>query len=145
MNQGLYGPFMFVPYYDDEKEEIDQKEERESKDLYSPEENMFKANIFKNEYIPFNKYLIFVANPKKENEKLLQKIQEYSLAAHDLRLYLDVHPCDKMIFEKFKEYSTKANDLLQEYETKYGVLCSSSAKWENNKTSYNVTPSVWVK
>ncbi|MGN1295164.1 MAG: spore coat protein CotJB [Bacilli bacterium] len=144
MNQGLYGPFMFVPYYDEEKEE-QEKDERESADLYSPEENMFKGNIFKNEYIPFEKHLIFVANPKKEDEKLLQKIQEYSLAAHDLRLYLDVHPCDKKIFEKFAMYASKANELIDEYESKYGVIRSTSAKWENNKTSYNVTPSVWVK
>ena len=65
MNQGLYGPFMFVPYYDEGTQEQEKEEEREGVELYSPEENMFKGNIFKNEYIPFGKHLIFVANPKE--------------------------------------------------------------------------------
>ena len=145
MNQGLYGPFMFVPYYDEGTQEQEKEEEREGVELYSPEDNMFKGNIFKNEYIPFGKHLIFVANPKKESEKLLKKIQEYSLAAHDLRLYLDIYPCTKKIFDKYSSYASKANELIAEYERNYGVLLLTSATWEHNKTSYNVTPSVWVK
>jgi spore coat protein JB len=55
---------------------------------------------------------------------------------HDLNLYLDVFPNDKEILSKFMEYENMYNDLLENYEKKYGPI--------NVNNTLGTTPFNWV-
>ena len=57
-------------------------------------------------------------------------------AAHELNLYLDLHPEDKNALTLFNEYRRKANSLLDKYESMYGPLTI-------NSDALNKSPFLW--
>lgn len=96
--------------------------------LVSPSEAFNRGNLFDNYFWPYK----YVANIKPENERqaLMQKIQEYAFAAHELNLYLDVYPEDKQAVGLYNQYSEMSDKYLKEYEQKYGpVILNSDEKY----------------
>ena len=61
---------------------------------------------------------------------------EAEFAAHDLNLYLDLHPQDGNILDLFNQYRRQGNQLMMEYEKKYGPLTTSS-------DTLNTSPFMW--
>ena len=49
---------------------------------------------------------------------------EYDFMAVDFQLYLDTHPEDILILNKFNEVVDKSKELKKEYEDNYGPLQS---------------------
>ena len=105
--------------------------------LYDLKTALSKGNIFKNEYVQYKNYnpTSLKANTKKDD--LLLKIYEVDFAINDLGLYLDLHPEDNNIYEKYIEYVTKYNEYKQIYEDNFGPLekaCNiySEYVWLNN-------------
>lgn len=92
--------------------------------LVSPSEAFNRGNLFDNYYWPYK----YVANIKPENERqaLMQKVQEYAFAAHELNLYLDVYPEDKQAVGLYNQYTEMSNKYLKEYEQKYGPIVLDS-------------------
>lgn len=88
--------------------------------LVSPSEAFNRGNLFDNYYWPYK----YVSNLKPENERqsLMQKVQEYAFAAHELNLYLDVYPEDKQAVGLYNQYSEMSDKYLKEYEQKYGSI-----------------------
>ena len=41
---------------------------------------------------------------------------------HEMNLYLDVNPNNQEALNKFNEYRNKTNELIMQYERKYGPL-----------------------
>lgn len=101
--------------------------------LVSPEEAFNRGNLFENLYWPYK----YVANVKPTNERqmLMQKIQEYGFAAHELNLYLDMYPDDRQAVGLYNQYSELSNKYLKEYEQKYGAVILDS----NEKS-----PWIWI-
>ena len=54
------------------------------------------------------------------------ELSKYAFAAHELNLYLDLHPEDDTMLTLFNDYKSRADKLVQEYESKYGPLTVSS-------------------
>ena len=107
--------------------------------LDSPDEGFLKGNMFKNTYEPYKNYQYMRLNPSNEKEKLLYEISKYSFATHDLNLYLDLYQNDNSILMLFNDYRKKTNDLINEYETKFGPMTISTDdekgipfKWASN-------------
>ena len=111
----------------------------ENKELYSivsPSEALNRGNLFDYYFWPYK----YVANikPTNERDELMQKIQMYAFAAHELNLYLDLHPNDTSMLMLFKDYEEKCKKLTSEYENKYGPLSVSEVNstkeftWVNN-------------
>lgn len=92
-------------------------------DLFNPYEGYLKGNAFKNEYKPYKDYKVAKLNINSEKEELLTAIGESSFMMHDLNLYLDVHPEDMDALNKFSMYREKTNQLITNYERKYGPIC----------------------
>ena len=90
--------------------------------LVDVEEGFLRGNMFKNEYVPYKNLTYLKLNPQTEKEKLLYRIMALSFAINDLNLYLDLHPEDKEVFDKFKNYIEEKKDLSKEYQKVYGPL-----------------------
>lgn len=106
--------------------------------LYGAEEGFLKANMMRNEYMPYKNMTYIEPSITNEREKELFEIQKYAFAAHDLNLYLDVNPGDKDLINLFNKYNEKANELTANYERKYGALNLSDSN------GLNKTPWSWI-
>ena len=107
--------------------------------LFNTYEGYLKGNAFKNEYIPYKNYKVAKLTINSEKEEMMINIGQYSFMMHDLNLYLDVHPDDANALKKFTEYRNKLNELITNYERKYGPLAVKGSvdnkipfEWENN-------------
>jgi len=114
-----------------------------SSNLCTPKDGYLKGNMFKDLYSPYKNYQPMILNPRSEKEKKFLELSEVSFAAHELNLYLDLHPDDQSMFLLFKDYQKKEKELKEEYESYYGPLCvdsemnnfswvSSEWPWEGN-------------
>ncbi len=90
--------------------------------LTSSEEGFARGNMFKELYKPYKNYTYFKLVPKTREEELLMEIMSLSFAINDLGLYLDLHPEDTEVLNKFKEYVEKSCKLEMEYVKNYGPL-----------------------
>ena len=109
--------------------------------LFSPKEGFEKGNMFENTYSEYKNYKPEVLKPTNEEEKLLYNIQAICFAAHDINLYLDMNPNDQSMITLFNDYLKKEEELIKEYESKYGPMTikeGSMNKWVNNKWPWEV-------
>ena len=106
-------------------------------DLYSPYEGYMRGNAFRDQYIPYKNYQPQKINITSEKDEMLVNIGQYSFMAHEMNLYLDTHPNDRDALSKFHEFRDKANELIKNYERKYGPLAVSG-------NVSNQTPFDWV-
>lgn len=105
--------------------------------LLNSKEGFLKGNMWGNLYDGYKNYKPVNLKPTNEREMLLYKIMEIDFAVNDLNLYLDIHPEDRSIYEKFKMYVNECLRLKDEYAKKYGPLSldmdmSDSYTWLNN-------------
>ena len=85
-------------------------------------EGYSKGNAFKNLYDPYKNYVVRRPVAKNEKEDLLLKLNAASFYAHELNLLLDIYPDNREMLAKFNEYRNLSNNLMNEYESKYGAL-----------------------
>lgn len=104
-------------------------------ELVSPKEAFDRGNLFDNLYWPYK----YVSNlkPVSERDELMQKIQMYSFAAHELNLHLDIYPDDNQAVGLYNQYMEMYRRYMNEYERKYGpILLYGEAtfpwKWDNS-------------
>ena len=90
--------------------------------LVNVDEGFLRGNMFANEYKPYKNYTYQKIVPKNKKEELMLEIMELSFAINDLNLYLDLHPDDKNMLEKFNEYVEKSCKYEMEYVKNYGAL-----------------------
>lgn len=78
-------------------------------------------------------------------QSLLRKIMELDFVAVDLQLYLNTHPGDREALNQFNLVVTQSQMLRQEYEKRYGPLCSFRSpsaypwQWINNPWPWDYT------
>ena len=102
-------------------------------------EKFLRGNMFDDEFIPYKNMKYVMPKIKGDREEKLYKIMESSFAVIDYNLYLDVHPDDQVVFEKYNNEKEKLSRLKQEYENNYGPLCNT----EGIYTTYNWIDSPW--
>ena len=107
--------------------------------LYSPKEGFEKGNMFMNLYNEYKNYQPVSLKPKNDQEKMLFNLQAICFAAHELNLYLDLHPEDQSMITLFNDYIKKIEELTRQYESKYGPLTTS---FEMNK-GFNWVEEKW--
>ncbi len=106
-----------------------------SSKLFQPDIAFRNGNLFSNLYQGYKNYKPATLNISSEKERKMMELSEVCFAAHELNLYLDIHPEDRSMFLLFKDYQKKADQLKREYEEKYGPLCVDSEM--NNNYSWN--------
>ena len=111
---------------------------REEK-LVSSELGYLRGNMFLKEYVPYKNYQVRKLEAKTNEEALLLKLSQMEFALNDLSLYLDLHPNDMAVFNKFREYTNEYKRYLHELEKTYRPVCLSSI----NKDSYEYYKNPW--
>ena len=76
-------------------------------------------------------------------ENLMRKIQKLQFAAVELNLYLDNFPGNDKAEKKYKEVSCKLDELIYEYETKYGPLRNFGVAYSEDTCSWANDPWPW--
>lgn len=98
-----------------------------------------RGTMFDSLYDPYKNYRCHQIVPNNKQEELLLEIMKLSFAITDIGLYLDLHPDNKDLLEKFKTLVEKSCEKEMEYVKNYGPLelidSSSSVQkfnWINN-------------
>ena len=110
--------------------------ENSNSSLYTPTEGYNKGNLFADLYEEYKNYKPVTLVAGNEQQKLFLELSKMAFAAHELNLYLDLNPDDETMLSLFNDYRTRVNNLMMEYEKKYGPLTiasdslSSSFLWE---------------
>ncbi|MCI8461165.1 MAG: spore coat protein CotJB [Bacilli bacterium] len=112
-------------------------------DLFTPTEGYDKGNLFRNIYSQYKNYRPITLRPKSEKEKKLFELSAVAFAAHELNLYLDLHPEDQSMLALFNDYRRKSNELIKEYEENYGPLTVSSDALEGNTFTWEKDTWPW--
>lgn len=99
--------------------------------LYTPEEGYDKGNLFTDLYEEYKNYQPVTLRATTEQGKMFLELSRYAFAAHELNLYLDLHPEDATMLALFNDYRMRANELMMKYEEMYGPLTISSDALSN--------------
>lgn len=99
--------------------------------LAEPYQGFLQGNLFNNLFVGYKNYRPARIVPNNEQAELLLNVDQLSFAAHELNLYLDVHPSDKNMIALFNKYQKMANDAVNEYERRYGPLSITFPSDEN--------------
>ncbi len=96
-----------------------------------------RGNMFNNEYKPYRNYKEEIIQALTEKDTLKLKLCETYFALIDLGLYLDLHPEDNDVFERFQNCLSEYEKYKDVYEKQYGPLeltCvkGNSYDWINN-------------
>jgi len=113
-----------------------QKQNMGNNQLFSPYEGFIRGNMFKNLYDPYKMDRPFQIQPMNEQAEMLTNLDSLGFALIDLNLYLDVFPDDKNALEEFNQIRRQKEELLKQYEMKYGPIVLSS-------DALNVYPWAW--
>ena len=114
-----------------------------NQNLYNPKEGFIKGNMFTNLYSEYKNYKPQMLNPKSEQERMLYELDSISFAAHELNLYLDMHPEDQSMVTLFNDYRRKLEELTENYESMYGPLTVNSNEMKNKTFSWVNTSWPW--
>ena len=106
--------------------------------LFTPAVALDNGNLFSNLYSQYKNYKPVAVTTNNEREALMRELGRMAFAAHELNLYLDIHPDDTGMITLFNDYREKANQLMSEYDKKFGPLTI-------NSNSLNQTPFIWEK
>jgi len=134
-----------LDYYNYENNNYNQpmfsKDENE-KTLYDPYNGFIRGNMFESLY---NEYKIRPLNLEASNDKemLLLYVDMFCFAAHDINLYLDIHPNDKDMIELYNEYRVQSNNLLEEYQSRFGPVFVNSDATKEIPWSWDNEPWPW--
>ena len=99
--------------------------------LVQPYEGYIRGNLFNDLYQQYKNYRPTRLVPSNEQAELLLNVNQLSFAAHEIRLYLDVHPNDTKMISLYNQYQHQANDAIKTYEQKYGPILQSSLSGAN--------------
>lgn len=111
--------------------------------LFNPTDAYNNGNLFSNLYNQYKNYKPVVLKASNEQEQLLLDLSRLSFAAHELNLYLDLHPEDESMLTLFNDYRSEANAIIKQYEAKYGPLSISSDSLEKGPFAWEMTSWPW--
>ena len=104
---------------------------------FTPYEGFIRGNMFRNLYEPYKQEKPFQIQPMNEQAEMLTNIDSLGFAMIDLNLYLDVFPNDRSALEQFNQYRKQKEEILKQYEAKYGPI-------EMSSDALNMYPWAWV-
>lgn len=111
--------------------------------LVSPTESYMRGNLFADLYDQYKNYQPSQLPARNDQERLFNEMSENAFAAHELNLYLDLHPEDDSMISLFNDYRNRANNLKSQYENMYGPINISSNTLDNTPFLWAVMPWPW--
>lgn len=80
-----------------------------------------------------------------DKQKLIRKIEMYSLALTDINLYLDSHPECPNGLEYYRKQKKLYNEAVDEYESTYGPMNIMGLKSNAKTWEWATTPFPWER
>lgn len=111
--------------------------------LFNPAEAYDKGNLYSNLYNQYKNYKPAILTARNAQEQLLLDLSRLAFAAHELNLYLDLHPNDESMLALFNDYRSESSALMRQYETKYGPLNIKSDSLEKGPFAWIDSPWPW--
>ena len=112
-------------------------------ELYDPYNGLIRGNLFKELYDPYISEEPYEIKPMNDQAKMLTKLDSLGFAMVDLNLYLDVYPNDKEKINLYNQYRREKENLLKEYENKYGPITTTSDSLNSFPWAWNNMPWPW--
>ena len=112
-------------------------------ELYDPYNGLIRGNLFKELYDPYISEEPYEIKPMNDQAKMLTKLDSLGFAMVDLNLYLDVYPNDKEKINLYNQYRREKENLLKEYENKYGPITLTSDNLNSFPWAWNNMPWPW--
>ena len=106
--------------------------------LYEPYQGLIRGNMFPELYNTYKSNVPIEIIPENEQATLLTNIDSLEFALTDLALYLDIYPDNEFMLKQFNNIRVGMNELIYEYQRKYGPLCL-------NNDALNKYPYTWIK
>lgn len=126
----------------DQNQILPVQDQTANKNLAEPYQGFLQGNLFNNLFEGYKNYRPARIIPNNEQAELLLNIDQLTFAAHELNLYLDVHPRDQQMIRLFNKYQEMAQDAIQKYESKYGPITISTPSG-NNQFSWEAYSWPW--
>ena len=111
--------------------------------LVTPAEGYNRGNLFADLYDQYKNYRPDNLRGNNEQERLFLELSRAHFAAHEINLYLDLNPNDVSMLRLFNDYREKTNQLMKEYESKYGPLNTMSDSLEKTPFMWEKSPWPW--
>lgn len=105
--------------------------------LFEPDEALMLGNLFKELYMSYHGFSNYCLQPCNQRQQALLIVQIYAFVAHELNLYLDMHPNHQKMIKLYHDYSRKTKEAQKKYESQYGPLEVINSQQE--------TPFQWVQ
>lgn len=98
----------------------------QNKNLTQPYEGYIRGNLYNNLYNQYKNYQPAKLVPRNEQAELLLNVNQTTFAAHEIKLYLDIHPEDTSMIKLYNDYQKMASEAIKNYEKKYGPILADS-------------------
>lgn len=138
MNYYNFIPNMGNMNYQTQPKYEQQNYQTKTTNLYDPYQGFIRGNMFKDLYDPYKLNNPYNIEPANDQAKMLTSIDALGFAMTDLNLYLDIYPNSKEHIDLFNRYRIEKNNLVREYENRYGPLTLDS-------DANNTYPWAWEK
>ena len=102
-----------------------------------------RGNMFPNLYRQYKNYQPAMINPRNEREQYLLDLDQVQFAMHDIHLYLDNFPNDTSMINEFNRNRETYNEILRDYEAKFGPIVINSNNLNGSPWHWNNEPWPW--
>ena len=82
--------------------------------LFNPTEGYNNGNLFTGLYSQYKNYRPATLSANNEKDQMMLELSRIAFAAHELNLYLDLHPTDQTMLALFNDYKNEADKLTKE-------------------------------
>ena len=90
--------------------------------LFDAQEAISLGNLFKDLYMSYQGFSNYCLQPENARQQALLEVQMYYFVAHEINLYLDMHPHDEKMIQLYEQYIQKAKQSQDVFEKRYGPL-----------------------
>lgn len=105
--------------------------------LFDAQEAIMLGNLFKELYMSYRGFSNYCLQPQNKKQQALLEVQTYEFVAHEINLYLDIHPKNQRMVQLYREYADKAKAAKKDFEKEFGPLLVSDSE--------NKVPFQWVQ
>lgn len=118
---------------------------KSNNNLYDAYNGFIRGNMFKNLYDPYKLNEPYDIKPMNEQAELLTLLNSLGFAMIDLNLYLDIYSSDTNMIDLYNQFRKEKEQILKEYENKYGPITLNSDTLNTTPWAWNDMPWPWDK
>lgn len=115
----------------------------QKKKIFEPYNGFIRGNMFPDLYNDYKLSKPIEITPLNEQADMLTYIDALTFAMIDINLYLDVYPNDKTMIDLYNKYRIENDNIMKEYEKKYGPITTNSEALRKSPWQWDNMPWPW--